>query len=386
MSTGSILSGAAIFDGESWHQGRALVVRDGMVGNIAADQDHFEDFPRIEFDGGMIVPGFVDLQVNGGGGVLLNQSPDPEGIARLCAAHFPFGTTALLPTLITDTPKVTARALEAGIAARRAGVPGFAGLHIEGPHLSIARKGAHNPDYIRPMDGQDLARLLAAKADLPTLLTTVAVESVTPAQVTALAEAGIVVSLGHTDARHQEAAALFTAGASMVTHLFNAMSQLGNREPGLVGAALASGVWAGLIADGLHVDPATMGIALRAKAGPGRIFLVTDAMSTIGTDLTCFTLNGREIVRADGALRLADGTLAGADLTMIDAVRYAHKTLGLPLEEVLRMAALYPAQAIGRQAELGHLKPGARASLVHLDDALDITSVWIDGVRVVKTF
>ncbi|WP_404400154.1 N-acetylglucosamine-6-phosphate deacetylase [Pelagibacterium halotolerans] len=383
MSTGNILSGAAIFDGESWHQGRALVLRDGTVDQIASDEDDFGNFLRTEFDGGMIVPGFVDLQVNGGGGVLFNEHTDADDIATLCAAHFPFGTTALLPTLITDTPEVTQKALEAGMVAQKQGVPGFAGLHMEGPHLSVARKGAHNPDFIRPMAPEDVARLIAAKAGLSTLLTTVAVESVTPEQVMALAESGIVVSIGHSDARRDDALALFSAGATMVTHLFNAMSQLGNREPGLVGAALISGVWAGLIADGIHVDAASIGIALRAKAGPGRIFLVTDAMSTIGTDLGSFTLNGREIVRANGALRLADGTLAGADLTMIDAVRYLHKMLDLPLDEVFRMASLYPAQAIGRQGEIGHLKAGARANLIHLTEDLDITGVWIDGDRVV---
>ena len=168
----------------------------------------------------------------------------------------------------------------------------------------------------------------------------------------------------------------------MVTHLFNAMSQLGNREPGLVGAALANGVWAGLIADGIHVDPATIGIALRAKTGPGKIFLVTDAMSPIGTDMTGFTLNGREIVRADGALRLADGTLAGADLTMIDAVSYMHKTIGLDLDEVLRMASLYPAQAMGLAETFGHLGSGAAASMVHLSDGFDVQGVWVDGEKV----
>src|SRR5690606_35099254 len=178
------------------------------------------------------------------------------------------------------------------------------------------------------------------------------------------------------------AAAAFEAGASMVTHLFNAMSQLGNREPGLVGAALAHGVWAGLIADGIHVDPATIGVALRAKTGPGRIFLVTDAMSPMGTDMTGLTLNGREIVRADGALRLADGTLAGADLTMIEAVRYTHRTMGVVLEEVLRVASLYPAQVMGLADGRGHLGAGAAASMVYLSDGLEVQGVWVGGERV----
>lgn len=383
MSTDTVLSGARIFDGERWHEGRAVVIRAGRVAALTAPEDAPDDVPQIELDGGMLVPGFVDLQVNGGGGVLFNEATDVDSLQTLCAAHFPFGTVALLPTLITDTREVTRAALAAGIAAQQRGVKGFAGLHMEGPHLSVARKGAHNPGYIRPMEAEDLAALAAAKAQLPTLLSTVAMESVTPEQIRALADAGIIVSLGHTDAGFAAARDGFAAGATMVTHLFNAMSQIGNREPGVVGAALVSGIWAGLIADGLHVDPASIAIALRAKTGPGRIFLVTDAMSTIGTDIKSFTLNGREIVRADGALRLADGTLAGADLTMIDAVRYMHRVIGLELDEVLRMAGLYPAQAIGRADELGTLRPGARAGVVHLSDGLDVDGVWVDGERVV---
>ncbi len=383
MSTRYAISGAAIFDGQTWHQGRSVLVDAGTVAALLPADDLPADIETFDLDGGMLVPGFVDLQVNGGGGVLFNEAPDAGAIARICQAHFAFGTTALLPTLITDTREVTRAALDAGVAAHRQGIPGFAGLHIEGPHLSIARKGAHDAALIRPMRADDIELLIAAKKALPTLLTTVAVESVTREQIAALAEAGIIVSLGHTDTGCAGARAAFEAGASMVTHLFNAMSQLGNREPGLVGAALTSGVWAGLIADGHHVDPATIAIALRAKAGPGRVFLVTDAMSTIGTDITRFTLNGREIVRKGGALRLADGTLAGADLTMIDAVRYMHRTIGLPLDEVLRMASLFPARAVIRSDRLGHLRPGAAASMVHLTDDLTITGVWVEGRRVV---
>lgn len=376
------ISGAAIFDGRTWHHGRALLVEGDSIAAILPDEDVPDDADRLDLEGGMLVPGFIDLQVNGGGGVLLNEDRSVEALRRLCAAHFRYGTTALLPTLITDTREVTREALSAGVAAAKDNVPGFAGLHMEGPHLSLARKGAHNPGYIRPMDADDMAALMGAKAGLPTLLTTVAAESVTPEQIAQLVAAGIIVSLGHTDAAYADAKVRFDAGASMATHLFNAMSQLGNREPGLVGTVLEQGVWAGLIADGIHVDPATIAIALRAKMGPGKIFLVTDAMSPIGTDMTSFTLNGREIVRKDGALRLADGTLAGADLTMIDAVRYMHRTIGVSLEEVLRMASLYPAQAIGRADRLGHFSAGAEGSIVHLSDALAVQDVWVAGNRI----
>jgi len=376
------LTGARIFDGADWHDRAALVVGDDVVeGVMAADSP--SDVRRVALDGGMLVPGFIDLQVNGGGGVLLNQEPTIDGIRTICETFAQFGTTALLPTLITDIPDVTGRAVRAGIEAARLAVPGFLGLHLEGPHLSLARKGAHDPRLIRPMEDADLQRLIEARAGLPNLLTTVAAETVRPDQIAALAKAGIVVSIGHSDAGYAATRAAAEAGASMVTHLFNAQSQLGNREPGVVGAALDIGtLWAGLIADGIHVDATTIGIALRAKRGPAKIFLVTDAMSLTGSPEQSFTLNDRLIHRANGALRLADGTLAGADLTMIDAIAYLHRTIGLPLEEVLRMAALYPAQAMGIAARHGQLKRGAIASMVHVSDDLEVRATWIGGRKV----
>ncbi|MEO5760369.1 MAG: N-acetylglucosamine-6-phosphate deacetylase [Mesorhizobium sp.] len=385
MSDRFALTGARIFDGDNWHDNAALVVRDGLVEAIVPAGAIPSGIGHVETNGGLLVPGFVDLQVNGGGGVMLNDHPDVASIETICRAHAPFGTTALLPTLITDTPAITAAAIAAGAEAARQKLPGFLGLHMEGPHLSIARKGAHDPALIRPMTDEDQAALIATRQKLPVLLTTVAPESVTPARVSALVEAGVVVSLGHSDAGYADASAFAAAGASMVTHLFNAMSQIGNREPGLVGAAIDIGsLSAGLIADGIHVHPASIKIAMDAKQGPARIFLVTDAMATIGTDMNSFTLNGRTIYRKDGSLRLADGTLAGADLDMISAVRFIHRVVGVELSEALRMASLYPAQAVGQSHRLGRFANGTAADIVALSDALDIRQVWIDGQRVFK--
>ncbi|TPL80181.1 N-acetylglucosamine-6-phosphate deacetylase [Mesorhizobium sp. B2-3-14] len=383
MSDRFALTGARIFDGDDWHEGAALVVRDGLVEAMLPQGALPGDIRAVDTGGGMLVPGFVDIQVNGGGGVMLNDHPDVASIETICRAHAPFGTTALLPTLITDTPAITAAAIAAGEAAALQKVPGFLGLHLEGPHLSIARKGAHDPALIRPMTDADQAMLIAARQKLPVLLTTIAPESVDPARVKALAKAGVIVSVGHSDTRHATAKAFAEAGASVVTHLFNAMSQIGNREPGLAGAAIDIGALsAGLIADGIHVHPATIRIALDAKQGPGRIVLVTDAMATIGTEMSSFTLNGRTIYRRDGSLRLADGTLAGADLDMISALRFMHRTVGLELSEVLRMASLYPAQAIGQSHRLGRFANGTAADIVALSDDLDIGSVWIGGDKV----
>jgi N-acetylglucosamine-6-phosphate deacetylase len=372
-------TGARIFDGEAWWDRHALVVADGKIeGIIAADSP--TDAQRVPMNGGILAPGFIDLQVNGGGGALLNLDPTLESIRTICTTFARFGTTACLPTLITDTAAKNDAVLAAGAEAARAGVPGFLGLHLEGPHLSLARKGAHDPALIRPMDEDDLVRLVNGRKTLPNLLTTVAMESVTPNQITRLREAGLVVSVGHTDAGYAAVRAAAEAGATMVTHLFNAQSQLGNRDPGVVGAALDLGsVWAGLIADGIHVHEASIGVALRAKRGPGRIFLVTDAMSITGTDWESFELTGQTVYRKDGALRLGNGTLAGADLTMIDAVTYVHRTIGLELDEALRMASLYPAQALGVEHERGRIAPGLRADLVHLGDDLTVRGTLIGG-------
>ncbi len=383
MTALTAITGARIFDGNLWHDDSALLVEGGKVAAIAALRDVPADARIVPMDGLSLVPGFIDLQVNGGGGVLLNEQHDVEGIRTMCAAHARFGTTGLLPTLITDNREVTAKTIAAGLAAREAGVPGFLGLHLEGPHLSIARKGAHDPSLIRPMEQADLERTSAARKGLDTLLMTLAPETATNEQIAALHAAGVTVSLGHSDSSYATAAAAVEAGAHMMTHLFNAMSQLGNREPGMVGAALDLGhVNAGLIADGYHVHPVAIRTALRAKRGPGRIFLVTDAMSPIGTDMTSFFLNGREIFREGGRLTLADGTLAGADIDMASCVRYMRDTVGIDLAEALRMASLYPAEAIGLTGRKGRLTHGHDADFAVIDDGVNVLSTWIGGIPV----
>ncbi|MFK3778975.1 N-acetylglucosamine-6-phosphate deacetylase [Agrobacterium sp. NPDC089420] len=377
--------GARIFDGALWHDGKVLVTGGGHVDGITDPTSVPAEAEIIDTNGLLIAPGFIDLQVNGGGGVMFNNQPDVQGIRRICTTHAQFGTTALMVTLITDRPDVTSRAAEAGIAAGKARVPGFLGLHFEGPHLSVTRKGTHDPALIRTMETTDLEVLTACKAALPFVLTTIAPESVTVEQVAALRQAGIVVSLGHTDTGFDLVTAYAGAGVSMVTHLFNAMSPLGHREPGLVGAALSNGEFnCGLIADGFHVDPAAIGIALRAKNGPGRIFLVTDAMSTIGTEDDGFELNGRRVYRNGGRLTLADGTLAGADIDMLSCIRFMHEKMSVPLEEALKMASAYPAEAIGA-TDKGKLLPGADADFVLLTAGLQMHSTWIGGEKIHDT-
>ena len=377
------LCGATIFDGEARTRHEALLIENGVVAGIAGPGQIPPDYTVVTLDGGLLTAGFVDIQVNGGGGVMLNDQTDSVAMERIARAHRRFGTTTLLPTLITDTPERTTQAISAAQAAVSDGIAGVGGLHLEGPHLSLARRGAHDPSLIRPMTDGDLEILMAAAQSLPSLYLTVAPESVSNAQIQALCAAGAIVSLGHSDCDAETARAAFDAGATAATHLFNAMSQLGNREPGLVGAVLEDGrVWSAFIADGIHVAPTSLSVALRGKKGPARLFLVTDAMSTIGTDIKQFELNGREIRRENGRLTLANGTLAGADLDMISAVRFAATTLGRGVDEALRMAALYPAQMLGRR-DLGALCKGAQADVLWLDEAdLTIRAIWQNGRRV----
>jgi N-acetylglucosamine-6-phosphate deacetylase len=336
----------------------------------------------VDLAGGVLCPGFLDLQVNGGGGHLLGAGDPDAALAAMCAAHARLGTTGLLPTLITETEAVTGAVLAAGVRAARAGLPGFLGLHLEGPHIDPRRKGAHDAARIRPMTDDDVAMLGAAASALPALMVTLAPEAVTPAQISALTAAGVVVSLGHTDTDTKGARAAFAAGATCVTHLYNAMSPLGHRAPGLVGAALDStGVHVGIIPDGVHVLAEPFRVALACKRGPGILFAVSDAMAVAGTDQTEFTLQGRCILRAEGRLTLADGTLAGADVSLPQAVRWMVTQAGVPVERALSMVTSAPAAVLGLR-DRGQIVPGQMADLVHLDRDWSLLGVWRGGTPV----
>ncbi|OCJ16958.1 N-acetylglucosamine-6-phosphate deacetylase [Rhizobium sp. AC44/96] len=376
-----IYVGARIFDGERFHDDKALLVANGLVEAISAKAD-LPEGETVLLDGGILAPGFIDAQVNGGGGRMLNDEPSTASMYIIADGHRPYGTTSLLPTLITDTSDATAAAIEAAKEAAKAN-RGVAGLHLEGPHLAPARKGAHLAKLMRPVDDNDVKALVAARQSIGTLLVTMAAEQVTARQVRELSEAGVTISIGHSDCSSEQAEARFDAGARGVTHLFNAMSQIGHRAPGLAGAAIDHpAVWCGIIADGHHVDPKALRVALRAKRGEGKLFFVTDAMSLVGSESDTFMLNGRVVRREKGGfcskLVLADGTLAGSDVDMASTIRYGITYLDLSLAEALRMATLYPARFL-RLQDRGRLSPGLRADLVHLTDGIQVTKTWISG-------
>lgn len=363
-------TGALLFDGTAFGEG-ALHISDGTVSEVAAG-------PVEHLEGGYLLPGLLDLQVNGSGGHQVSGFSTVEDLAKVCAVQARMGTTGVLPTLITDTAEATAAVIQAGMEATKSGVPGFLGLHLEGPHLDPRRKGAHDPDLIRPMTDEDLNRLCEGRKGFPSLLVTLAPENATNAQIADLAAAGVIVSLGHTDCGLTKARAAYAAGATCATHLFNAMSQLGHREPGMVGAALTGSNWCGLIADGFHVSKEAMQIAMASR--PEGLFLVTDCMAPAGTDATEFTLGGRRILRHDGRLTLEDGTLAGADLTLTDAMRIMVNEVGTAKEVAFAMATSRPAACLGRR-DIGHLRPGARADFIHLGEDFSLRGVWRAGQR-----
>jgi len=329
-----------LFDGETLLAGQALHVESGSITAVSAAKDH-PDARRIP---STVTPGYLDLQVNGGGDVFLNTSPTPEGMAAIAAAHRRFGTVGILPTLITDAPEALDRAAQAAIAAQN--LPGILGLHIEGPHISIPRRGTHAARHIRPLDDRTLNVVRTLRSAGVPVMITVAPESATPAQITQLAATGAVVSIGHSDATSDAVKACLDAGATCFTHLFNAMSPMLNRSPGVTGACINSTAYTGIICDGIHVDDDMVGLAIRARPLPDTTFLVSDAMPTVGGS-DHFTLYGDTIRLEQGRLVNSEGSLAGAHVTMAQSVARLINVVGIAPDAALRMAVTVPARVIG---------------------------------------
>jgi N-acetylglucosamine-6-phosphate deacetylase len=362
---------------EGLKNGLAVIVAEGRIADICPAASVPSSEQKEDLASGILVPGFIDVQVNGGGGVLFNDDPSVETIAAIGAAHARFGTTGFLPTLISDDLDVIARAIDAARRAIQQGVPGVLGIHIEGPFLNAAKKGVHDASKFRTLDDKALELLTSLGAGRT--LVTLAPETTTPEMIRRLVGAGVIVCAGHTNATYAQTRAALDAGLSGFTHLFNAMSQLTAREPGAVGAALEDQeIWCGLIVDGRHVDPAVLRLALKCKP-LNKFMLVTDAMPTVGSDKQSFTLQGRRIDVRDGVLIAPDGALAGSNLDMMQAVRNTMTMLQLSLEQAVAAAAKHPAQFLGRN-DLGAIVTGGRASLALLDDTLHVTRTWIDGV------
>ena len=373
----ALVNGRVLGD-DGLFEGRCVLIEGGRIVDIVDESDaRCPAAQRHDLGGCLLLPGFIDSQVNGGGGVLFNDAPSVETIRAIGQAHRRFGTTGFLPTLISADLDVVARAIAAVQGAIQAGVPGVLGIHIEGPFLNVARKGVHDPAKLRELDTSAVGLLTSLRGGKT--LVTLAPEMTTPQIIQKLVKAGVVVSAGHTNATYAEIATALRHGLTGFTHLFNAMSQLTGREPGVVGAALDDRAsWCGIIVDGEHTDPVVLRIALRCKPH-NRFMLVTDAMPSVGTDSTSFNLQGRTITVSGTACLDEDGRLAGSNIDMASCVRNAVKLLQLPLTEAVRMASRHPAEFLGLGHDVGRIRPGYRANLVLADDDLNVVETWIDG-------
>jgi N-acetylglucosamine-6-phosphate deacetylase len=372
LINGRVMSDAGLVEG------RSVLLRDDRIVDVVRDDDaRCRRAEQRDLQGKLLLPGFIDTQVNGGGGVLFNDEPSVDAIRAIGNAHRRFGTTGFLPTLISDDLDVVARAVAAVKAAIEAGVPGVLGIHIEGPFLNVERKGVHDPAKLRELDQSAVGLLTSLKTGKT--LVTLAPEMTTPEIIRRLSAAGVVVSAGHTNATYDQIALALQNGLTGFTHLFNAMSQLTGREPGVVGAALDhADSYCGLIVDGHHVAPVVMRLALRCKRRD-RFMIVTDGMPSIGTNDTSFDLQGHSISVKDGLLLDEKGRLAGSHTDMAQAVGNAVSMLAINLSEAVHMATRNPAAFLGLDKELGRIAAGYRANLVLADDDLTVLDSWIDG-------
>ena len=375
----SALMNGRILAGERIVTGQTVLLTDGRIEAVVLAADpRCRDAVRVDLDGQILLPGFIDVQVNGGGGVLFNDDPSPETIRAIGAAHRQFGTTGFLPTLISDDLDTIGQAIAAVQSSLDAGLPGALGIHIEGPFLNWARRGVHDPKHLRRLDNGVISMLCSLRGGRTVL--TLAPEMTTTDMIAQLAASGILISAGHSDASYAQAAAAIAHGVRGFTHLFNAMAPLAPREPGIIGAALYDqNSWCGIIVDGYHVDPVMLKLALRCKRHD-RFMLVTDAMPPVGSPATSFVLQGRTIHVNNGVCRDENGTLAGTALDMATAVRNAVQLLDLGIAEAARMASEYPAAFLGLDGELGRIAPGYRANLVLVDDELQVKRTWIEGI------
>lgn len=370
-----------VLAGDDFEANRAILIDGDRIVDIVAPNDpRLHKAERHDLDGAYLVPGFIDCQVNGGGGILFNDAPYVDTIRRIGAAHSRFGTTGFLPTLISDDSCVMRSAITAVDAAIAAHVPGALGIHLEGPYLAPDRRGIHNAAKFQIPQAADIE--LASSLKRGRTLVTLAPERVPESLLRDLSARGVIVAAGHTAADYAATRRALDAGLRGFTHLFNAMTPLQTREPGAVGAALEDAAsWCGLIVDGHHVHPATLRVAHLAKQ-KGKLFLVTDAMPPVGSDQTSFELNGERIECRDGRCVNASGTLAGSALDMAAAVRNTVAQMQVSVAEAVRMASTYPAQFLGIEKERGRIAPGLAADLVVLGDDLHVRETWIGGTRV----
>ena len=372
---GLTIAAPRLFDGTAMRGPALVTISRGRIESVSFEEATSHGMIALPADA-TLAPGFIDIQVNGGGGVLLNDQPTEAGVRRIVDAHRRGGTTGCLPTLITDRTDVIERL--AAVAPALLQIPGVLGFHLEGPALNRARKGIHLESEIRVLNKRDVAAIQSFGRHGRSMVT-LAPECMPPSLIDDLVGVGLLVSVGHSEATASQVRQAADRGVTGVTHLFNAMSQLSARDPGVVGAALDDNrLFAGIICDGFHVDPISLRVAASCK-GPDRLMLVTDAMPLVGTAQRHFLLQGKRISLQDDRLTGPDGTLAGAHLTMMQAVRNAVALLDVAITDALTMASRTPARFLGLESELGAIAPGYRADLVAFNSKYEVIETWVAG-------
>ncbi|PHS28804.1 MAG: N-acetylglucosamine-6-phosphate deacetylase [Robiginitomaculum sp.] len=374
---------ACVMTPDGFVDGQSVLFENSHIVKVCCNADRPAGVPiNCDLSGMKLVPGFVDVQVNGGGGVLFNDSPTVDAIAAIGEAHRQFGTTGFFPTLISDDQQVMKRAIRAVDEAIEAGVPGVLGIHLEGPFLNPEKSGVHDLSKFMRISADEVALMVSLRRGKT--IVTLAPEMTTPDMIRALHQHGVIVSAGHTQASYEEARGALDAGLRGFTHLFNAMRPMSSRQPGIIAAALEDPRgWCGVIADGYHVHPAMLRLAMRAKSAE-QIFLVTDAMPSVGAAHKAFSLGATDVAVADGKCMTGDGTLAGSDLDMISAVRNAMKFLGVDLSQAVRMASHVPARFVHLDHRLGQIRPGLQADFISLSARHEVINCWVKGEMMIS--
>jgi N-acetylglucosamine-6-phosphate deacetylase len=370
------LVNCTIYTTQSILNNHAVVVENNEIKNILPIADLDASIQQIDLNGENLCPGFIDLQLNGCGGVMFNNQVSEKTLEIMQAANLKSGCTSYLPTLITSSDDDMKSALKVARKFMQKTENEVLGLHLEGPYLSLETKGIHRPEFIRTPDS-NMIDLICENADIVSKVT-LAPENTSSAVIKQLSEAGIVVSIGHTNATYQQAKQAIEDGASFATHLFNAMSPMTGRESGVVGAIYDNNIYAGIIVDGFHV--AYENVRISKKIMGDKLILVTDATAPAGADIEQFDFVGTTVYYKDGKCFGADGTLGGAAVTMIESIEQCVKYVGIELDEAIRMATLYPANAISQQHKLGSIESGKIANMAVFSNDFQVTATIVNGV------
>ena len=373
------LLGSQIFCGERFYDDHALLVEGKSIVDIVDKNNTPDNFNKIELDQGILAPGFIDLQVNGGGGVLFNNSPNKESLNTIIKAHQFFGTTSIMPTVISDSLEVLEQCIKT-VTEEIKNNSSLLGIHIEGPFFNTKYRGVHQKQYISTINS-DYLNLFESLKGFPVMLT-LAPECISSQQLKHLTSLGIKTLAGHSDATYDELDDAIKNGLDGFTHLFNAMGQISAREPGVVGSALHfENTFASIIVDLHHVHPSLIQLAYQLKP-TGKLFFISDSMATINHGKPSFELYDEVVNESDGRLVNSEGKLAGSSITQIDAVKNAYQKCNIPLNQALAMASRYPAEYLGIENHLGSLKPGYRADLVHFDSNFKVHNAWVSGKQI----